>query len=104
MDKNTILLKLRELKPFYEKEGLILVGLFGSFARDEAKSDSDIDILYDLEPQKFLSLYPGFQAFSKLSDVKNELKTIFQRDIDFADKSTLNVVGKKYILKDTIYV
>jgi len=104
LTKNTILSKLKELKPKYAKDGLIFLGIFGSFAKDSATKDSDIDILYDLEPKKFLSLYPGFKAFNRLSEIKDELRAIFQRDIDLADNSSLNDIGKKYILRDTVYV
>ena len=36
MTKNEILQKLKELKPKYEEEGFLILGLFGSYARDEA--------------------------------------------------------------------
>ena len=104
MNKAEILTKLKELKPQYEKDGLILLGLFGSYARDEANDDSDIDILYDLNEKEFFSLYPGFKTFTKLTDFKNELESIFHHHIDIADNSTLNDIGKKHILKDLIYV
>ncbi len=104
MNKTDILTKLRELKPEYEKEGLILLGLFGSYARDEANSNSDIDILYDLNEKEFFSLYPGFKTFSKLTQFKDELESVFHHKIDIADRSTLNDIGKKCILKDMIYV
>ena len=104
MNKFDILLKLKELKPKYEKEGLILLGLFGSYARDEADSNSDIDILYDLNEKEFFSHYPGFQTFNKLTEFKKELSDIFHHDIDIADKATLNEIGKENILKDLIYL
>ena len=34
LNKNDIVSKLKELKPKYEQEGLILLGLFGSYAKD----------------------------------------------------------------------
>ncbi|MEA1955075.1 MAG: nucleotidyltransferase domain-containing protein [Campylobacterota bacterium] len=48
-----ILEKLKELKPIFEKEDIKLLGLFGSYSRDEANKDSDIDILIETTP-KFL--------------------------------------------------
>ena len=49
MDKNEILSKLKEIKPIYEKEGLIILGLFGSYAKESAKQDSDIDVYVETE-------------------------------------------------------
>lgn len=39
MTKTDILVKLKELKPIYEKEGFILKGLFGSYAREEESAE-----------------------------------------------------------------
>ena len=44
IQKNEIISKLKELKPLYSKEGFIIQGLFGSYSRDEATENSDIDI------------------------------------------------------------
>jgi len=35
LNKKDIISKLKELKPKYEQEGLILLGLFGSYAKDK---------------------------------------------------------------------
>ena len=48
MKKEEILNKLKELKPIYQKEGLEIVGLFGSYAKDNETEYSDIDIAYKL--------------------------------------------------------
>ena len=103
LTKEEIISKLKELKPKYEKDGFIILGLFGSYARGEADDSSDIDILYDLNDKVFLSKYPAFRAFSKLREVKEELENIFHKKIDIADKTTLNKIGRDYILRDTIY-
>lgn len=46
INSNEIILKLKEIKPIYEKEGMKLIGIFGSFAKNSATENSDIDILY----------------------------------------------------------
>ena len=45
MDRRELLDRLRELKPWLEEQGVVDLRLFGSFARDEAKPDSDVDLL-----------------------------------------------------------
>lgn len=40
-----MLAALRSLKPWLEEQGVTDLRLFGSFARDEATADSDVDLL-----------------------------------------------------------
>lgn len=47
MTRAELLEKLRELKPWLEEQGVVNVRLFGSYARDEAGPDSDVDLLVD---------------------------------------------------------
>lgn len=102
--KTTIQENLRRLKAELSKEGFHILGVFGSYARNEETEKSDIDILYRLEAPKFLSLYPGFRAFGRLTDIKQLLEKSLQKDVDIADIEALHEIGKKYILKDFVYV
>ena len=45
MTRAELLDRLRELKPWLESQGVVDLRLFGSFARDEARDDSDVDLL-----------------------------------------------------------
>jgi len=57
MNKQNILDYLKSNKERYSNQfGIQFVGLFGSFARDEANKKSDIDILYEIEENKKLSI------------------------------------------------
>ncbi|QLQ14321.1 MAG: nucleotidyltransferase domain-containing protein [Brevundimonas sp.] len=47
MTRAELLAKLRELKPWLAEQGIVNVRLFGSYARDEAGPDSDVDLLVD---------------------------------------------------------
>ena len=104
MRQEEIIENLKKIKPKYEEEGVILLGLFGSHARGEASPSSDIDILYDVNASKFCSLYPGFRAFSRLESIKQELSAIFSSPIDLATVDNDSKTFKKYALKDVIYV
>ncbi len=44
LDKDEILAYLKELKPALQKDGIIELGLFGSYAKGTASASSDIDI------------------------------------------------------------
>jgi uncharacterized protein len=99
MKKEEILNKLKELKPIYQKEGLEIVGLFGSYAKDNETEYSDIDIAYKLNYEEFSKKYVGgFSKLLRIDSIKDELKTIFKKEIDFVPDSN------KKILKDIIYV
>ena len=99
MNQNEILSKLKEIKPRYEKEGLILLGLFGSYAKNTQTKFSDIDVAYKLDYDKFsLSYKGGFAKLLRIDDVKKELQSIFKTPIDLVPDSN------KSILKDLINV
>ncbi len=99
----TIEIKLKEAKESYAHEGFNILGVFGSFARNEETPQSDIDILYELS-DSFVNRYDGFMAFERLSNIKSELKALFGKEVDIATKSGLSRTGKKYILKDLYHV
>ena len=94
---------LQKAKENYAKEGFNILGFFGSYARGEATTQSDIDILYELS-EKFIENYNGFSAFSRLNGIRNELKTLFGVDVDIAAKSGLSRTAQKYIMRDLKYV
>ena len=48
MTRDAILQKLREHKAWLTEQGLADVRLYGSFARDQAGADSDVDLLVRL--------------------------------------------------------
>ncbi len=102
MDTN-IKNKLIHLKCKYATEGFLIIGFFGSCARNDDTSQSDIDILYKLN-HVFYKKYPGMKAFGRIYDIKNEMTCEFKRSVDIADKDSLNEIGNKFILPQMIYV
>ena len=97
--KSEILSTLKELKPTYEKEGLILLGLFGSYAKDTQTKFSDIDVAYKLDYDKFSLKYKGgFAKLLRIDDIKKELQSIFKTPIDLVPDTN------KSILKELINV
>ncbi|RLA83293.1 MAG: nucleotidyltransferase [Epsilonproteobacteria bacterium] len=101
--KSDILLKLKDLQPLFEKEHVNLLGLFGSYSRDEANEDSDIDILIETTPP-FLKNNRGFSAFSKLDELRDILKQSLGKEIDIVDKQGLLDHNNTFILEKTVYV
>ncbi|WP_321470244.1 nucleotidyltransferase domain-containing protein [Halarcobacter sp.] len=99
MRKEEIINKLKELKPIYQKEGLEIVGVFGSYAKDSNTDYSDIDIAYKLDYEKFSKKYiGGFSKLLRIDSIKDELQSIFKQPVDFVPDTN------KKIMKDIVYV
>ncbi|MEJ5315575.1 MAG: nucleotidyltransferase family protein [Tenuifilum sp.] len=95
LNRDDILNKLRELKPFLKREYSVKeIGLFGSFASDNARDDSDIDLLIELEKPI------GWKFFS----LEIYLEQIFGRKIDLVTKNALRDRLKEDILNKVNYV
>jgi len=103
MTLDAILKILGEVKPQYEKEGFVILGLFGSYIRNEADEESDIDILVDTT-EEFTKQYRGFRAFSRFEEIKRALKEKLHKEIDFVDRQGLIRHNNTYILDKALYV
>lgn len=96
VNRDSILAELRQLKPELSRRyGVNRLALFGSFVRNEANPDSDIDIVVELsEPDLFALVH-----------IKEELETDFQRSVDIIPFSvTMNRFLKTRIQDEAIYV
>ncbi len=104
LSKNEIIQKLKELKLRYMEEGFIIVGLFGSYARDENQNSSDIDIIYDVD-DIYLQKYSGFEAISRVREISQELAKEFKTRVDIVSLPKYgNKRVQESIKKDLIYV
>lgn len=63
--------KIEIIKRYFETRPVLRAYLFGSYARDEADSQSDIDILVDLDYSQRI----GLQFIQMKIDLENLLKT-----------------------------
>jgi predicted nucleotidyltransferase len=71
------------------------LGIFGSYARNEAREDSDIDIVVELEKPDLFSLI----------GIKQSLEESFNTKVDVIRlRNNMNEVLRKRIEKDVIYV
>jgi len=78
---------------FNEKYEVEEIGLFGSYARNEAQEDSDIDIFVKMKP-KLLNMVAIKQLIEK--DLHKKVDIVRLRD-------KMNPYLKKRILKDGVY-
>ena len=102
--KSTILKKLKQLNEDYKNNGFLIVGVFGSYARDEQTKDSDIDILYKLD-KKFTDKYGGWGSIMQLEIIKDEIKKLLNvKKVDLATADTHNETLQKTIKNELVYV
>ena len=87
------------LRTFMEHEkdvyGLLTLGIFGSFARNEADSDSDVDIVFETSKQNlFLT-----------AKMKAELEDLLARRVDVVRlRKHMNSRLRQRIMQDVRYV
>jgi predicted nucleotidyltransferase len=61
MNRADVIARLKAAEPALRARGVAALYLYGSYARDEAREDSDVDILVDFEPGRGAGL-SGFLA------------------------------------------
>ena len=87
---------LNEQQPYLtERYGVTVVGIFGSYVRNEQRADSDIDVLIELERPPRISLLGLVELEYYLSDVLG-LK------VDVAIKENLRKRIGKRILSEVV--
>ncbi len=97
MDKENVLRILRDNKKnLEEKYGLIKLGIFGSYVRNEQNTNSDIDIVIELNKDN-----KDLHTFFKL---KREIEDLLGIDVDLGIESNLKPVVADQIKKEIIYV
>ncbi|EHP28965.1 putative nucleotidyltransferase [Sulfurimonas gotlandica GD1] len=102
MNKESILNYLKNVKAKYQEEGFLIQALFGSYSRDEADADSDVDILVEATPA-FASKY-GFGSIKRIHEIQAELSLALGLPVDLADSTGMGKTGKKFIIDRAIYV
>ncbi len=71
------------------------LGLFGSYARGEANSESDIDIVVDLDKSTMFGLVA----------IKEDIEEYFKNHVDIVQiRDRMNSLLQKRIERDAIYV
>jgi len=95
LTKEMILEFLKEHKnEFKEKYAIDKIGLFGSYSRDEANENSDIDLVIHTKVKKFRNR----------NECKKQISEMLQKDVDLGYFDSLKSYIQKDIQKDLIYV
>jgi predicted nucleotidyltransferase len=84
------------VKDYFSGQPVIKAYLFGSFSRNEAGGDSDIDILVDLDYSKHIGL--GFVT------MQSELQQKLHKKIDLISSKAVSKFIKPFIDKDKVLI
>lgn len=72
--------------------GVAELSLFGSFARNDARSASDVDLIYVLQD----GVRMGFALF----EFEEDLAAVFGRPVDLLDKTSIHHLLRDDVLND----
>ncbi len=81
MDRQEIIEILQPAIPeLMERYGVLHLDLFGSFARGDARPDSDVD---------FIVTFAGAPTFNRFMGLKEDLEALLMRDVDLVTSTGL---------------
>ena len=84
------------IKPFCQKNHIRSLAIFGSFARNDDRPDSDVDVLVDFEP----GYIPGFDFFL----LEAELSRLLGHKVDLQTANFLSPAIRQTALSDAVTV
>jgi len=99
MNKTEIIDILKSKKELFNQNFSILkIGLFGSYATNTNSSDSDIDLIFELEEGKYLGL-------KEMYELEQFTQNLFNTgNIDLVNQKYLNPIVATEVEKTVIYV
>lgn len=94
--KQDVIQILQTHKNNFNKFGVNRLGLFGSFVRNTANKESDIDILVEFEA--------SHKTFNNFMDLSFFLEDVLERKVDLVTIESLSSYIGKNILQEVEYV
>jgi len=86
---------LRTHAPELKGRGVRHLSVFGSVARGEARPDSDVDVLVDLDPAEPIGVF-------EYARLKLDIRDLLGVEVDLADRETLKPLIRDKILSDAV--
>lgn len=95
MDKTAILETLRAHQPELRAAGILHLSLFGSVARGEVHSESDVDLMAELDRTRSYSIL-------NLVHIENQIAGLLRAKVDFSAIDDLKQTIREEALQDAI--
>ncbi len=92
---NEVLQILRANQEAFHARGVMHAAIFGSVARGEARSDSDVDILVKIDPGKHIGVF-GYVGIAQ------DMSDLLGRKVDLASCEALRPIARDEILREKI--
>lgn len=92
---NLLVLHRDEIQQICQKSGINYLAVFGSQVRDEARADSDVDLLVEFR------ITPGLIEFIR---IKQLFEDVLKRKVDLVTKKGLSKHIEPYIKKDIMQI
>jgi len=94
-----IIATLRAHRAELEAMGVRHAALFGSRARGDARSDSDIDIALRLAPE---AMPEGIRYFGKLADIEEKIGKLFFHTVEITDETMMRRKVRRFFERDKV--
>ena len=96
MNRQEIIARLRENEAELRARGVVHAALFGSRARDDARPDSDTDIMVEIDPTARVTLF-GYVG------LKDYIAHLFDGPVDVVNRAALKPYVRPAATTDAIY-
>jgi uncharacterized protein len=96
MDRKDVITRLRENEAALRERGVRHAALFGSCARDEARPDSDVDIMIEVDPAAKIGVY-------EYVAIKDYITGLFDTRVDVVRRDRLKPYVGPAAVGDAIY-
>lgn len=84
--------QLDQIKKYFKDKPVLRAYLFGSYSREQASSDSDIDILVELDYSQKIGL--------KFFLMQTELEKILNQKVDLISNEALSPLIRPQVIRD----
>jgi uncharacterized protein len=96
MNRQEIIAKLRDNESALRARGVNHAALFGSRARDEARADSDTDIMIEIDPDAPVGVYEYVR-------IKEYIASLFEGRVDVVDREGLKPYVRPAAMAEAVY-
>jgi uncharacterized protein len=96
MNSSEAIETLRRSEPALRERGVKHAALFGSVARGQHRTDSDIDIMIEIDPDARITVF-------EYVDLKDYIASLFSQPVDVVNRDGLKSHVRPAAMADAIY-